>query len=172
MAAHTVHVHQEALVPEDWVRSREHFHSALFRSDFNNLWDPSWGKGIRPHLHPQRAGRSCKMDRWRAMSLPWGQVSREDRNRIWKKLRRVCANERGRVKQWAEKGESRVRDSCQEAGYGSKSRQVKSTQLVETGRCESDSLFDTSLVNQGNNRAGISYLPFNTITYTVKVTEN
>lgn len=54
----------------------------------NGLWDTPRGKGIWRHLHPQRAERWYKMDRWRAMSLPRGQASREDRNWIRQKLRR------------------------------------------------------------------------------------
>ncbi len=48
----------------------------------------------------------------------------------------------GRSQRESGKGESRVRESCQEAGYGSKSGQVKSTQPVETQERDSDCQFE------------------------------
>lgn len=71
-----IHPLHHTLIPDDWVRSHDCFHFASFLYDFNDLWDAQWGKWMQLHLHPQRTGR--KMDGWRAMSRPWGQVSRVD----------------------------------------------------------------------------------------------
>lgn len=65
--------------------------------------------------------RACPEDRL----AEWIETE-SDRNR------RERANERVYSQRESRKSESRVRESCQEAGYGSKSRQVKSTQPVKT----------------------------------------
>lgn len=132
---------QEALIPDDWVRSHDHFHFAHFGSDFNDLWDSLWGWGMQQRLHQHlwvlRIDNGCKMGRWRVFTLPWGQVSKRDRDRNRQKAERHRDSERERVKEREEEARA-----CQDAGYGSKSRQVKSTQPKETQERDSDCQFE------------------------------
>lgn len=77
----------------------------FFPSDFNDLWGSWWCRSMQWHLHPQRRH---KMDRWRATSLPWGQVSRVNRDRIRQKPERES--------QWKglqSKGEQKKREQSQ-----------------------------------------------------------
>lgn len=99
------HSTQEVLISDDWVRSHNCFYFPLFPSDFNHLWGSWWCRSMQWHLHPQRRH---KMDRWRATSLPWGQVSRVDRDRIRQKPERES--------QWKglqSKGEQKKREQSQ-----------------------------------------------------------
>lgn len=66
---------QDALIPDDWVISHDHFHFTLFPSDFNDLWGSFRVEGCSGVRIPPAQAYS-KMDRWRAWSLSWGQVRR------------------------------------------------------------------------------------------------